>query len=255
MSLPRASFHRLGSLLDVFFPRRCAGCGRGAWPFCGSCRERLVPLAPPWCERCGLPLPRPAARCRECPPAPVARARAAFAFEGPARAAVHRLKFSGWRGVAEALGDAMTAVAVSDDRPVAEIVTWVPLARARLAERGFDQARALAVVVARGLGLPAARLLSRAGDTGAQARRAGAERREAMRGRFVPAGAHVPARVLLVDDVLTTGATTVACAEALVRAGSREISVLTAARAFSSRGYTRAGSRAGLWLPGEEVPR
>jgi predicted amidophosphoribosyltransferase len=140
----------------------------------------------------------------------------------------------------------------------ADVVTWVPLARARKAERGFDQARALALVVARELDLPARGLLRRVGRTDPQAKRTGAERREAMRGRFAPAavaGPPVPPRVLLVDDVLTTGATAAACADALTSAGAREVSVLAAARAFPGRSYTRVGSRAGLWLPGEEVPR
>lgn len=242
----------MGSLLDVFFPRRCAGCARGAWPFCDACRGRLVPLEPPWCERCGLPLPRAASGCRECPPASIARARAAFAFEGPARAAVHRLKFGGWRQVAEALGASMAAI----ERGPVDVVTWVPLSRARLAERGFDQARALALVVGRELDLPARGLLQRIGRTDPQAKRTGAERREAMRGRFAAVlGRPVPPRVLLVDDVLTTGATAAACAEALACSGAREVAVLTAARAFSGPLYTRVGSRAGLWLPGEEVPR
>jgi len=245
----------LDPLLDILFPRRCAGCGSGAWPFCPACLAEAVPLTPPWCARCGLPTEREVARCRGCPPREIATARAPFLFSGPVRAAVHRLKFSGWRAVAEALATAMVAVPPPGGRP--EAVSWVPLSRRRLAERGFDQAAALARVVARRLDLPVQGLLLRATDTSPQARRGGAERRAAMAGAFRVAD-RPPPRVLLVDDVLTTGATAAACALSLLEAGARSVYLLTAARAISGplpARYTRPGSRPGLWLPGEEAPR
>jgi len=237
----------LDRALDVVFPRRCAGCGSGPWPFCEDCRAALVVLTPPWCERCGRPWPRRVATCRDCPSAPVGGARAPFAFEGPARRAIHRLKFSGWRGVGEALAKAMVAAA---PLPAVRVVTWVPLGRRRLAERGYDQARVLAEAVAREVQLPCVRLLRREVASGPQARRSGADRRTALRGGFAPVPSAAPAAVLLVDDVLTTGATAAACAEALVAGGARHVHVLAAARAFNGAAYTRTGPRPGLWLPG-----
>jgi len=247
--------------LDVVFPRRCAGCGNGPWPFCSTCASGLIALQPPWCERCGRPWPAPVSVCTDCPPTSIHSARSPFLFEGPARTAVHRLKFSGWRDVAAALADAIVA---SEPPPPVDVVTWVPLARRRLAERGYDQARALAAVLGRRSGVPVRRLLRRAVSTGPQAQRRGRERREAMRGAFVgtrPA----PDRVLLVDDVLTTGATAAACAEALAAAGARRVHLVTAARSFhgppggpvralrgpAPHAYPQAGSRPGLWLPGD----
>lgn len=190
--------------------------------------------------------------CRHCPPEALSHARAAFLFDGPARAAVHRLKFAGWRPIAGALGAAM---AETWDLH-ADVVTWVPLARRRRADRGFDQAQALARVVGPRVGLPVARLLRRERDDGPQARRGGSARRRAMGGVFTATG-RPPSRVLLVDDVLTTGSTAAACAEVLVEAGAREVSVLTAARAASGAMadlYSSVGSRPGLWLPGEQLP-
>jgi ComF family protein len=190
--------------------------------------------------------------CRHCPPEAIAHARAAFLFDGPARAAVHRLKFAGWRPVAEALGAAM---ARSWDLE-ADGIAWVPLSRRRRAARGFDQAQALARVTGRLLDLPPLALLGRTSDAGSQAQRTGAERRIAMRGLFA-ARARPPRRVLLVDDVLTTGATAAACAETLLAAGAREVSVLTAARAAAGAIadlYSASGTRPGLWLPGEQLP-
>lgn len=238
---------------EVWFPHRCAGCGAGPWPFCDDCRARLVVLRPPGCDRCGRPWTRVVPRCADCPPPPIASARAPFAFRGPARAAVHRLKFAGWRGVADALARAMAAV---EPAQPADVVTWVPLTRRRLAERGFDQARLLAAAVARHRGVPCRSLLLRPESAaGSQARRGGADRRAAMHGAFAVArGAKVPPLVLLVDDVLTTGATAAACAEALRAAGALEVHVLTAARAFAGSAYTRAGPGPGLWLPGG-IPR
>lgn len=241
--------------LDVVFPPRCAGCGAGAWPFCDLCRGDLIALAPPWCDRCGAPSPvGPVQGCRDCPPHVIARARAPFAFEGPARQAVHHLKYRGVRGVGRALGAAMASTAPLG----ADVVTWVPLTRRRKAERGFDQAKVLAVEVARNAGLPARSLLKRVRSTGPQAKRDAAERRAAMRGSFLIRGrTAVPANVLLVDDVLTTGATAAACAEALLDAGSSQVLLVVGARALlraGRRAYTRPGPRPGLWLPGD-LPR
>jgi predicted amidophosphoribosyltransferase len=240
-----------GRLLDIVFPRRCAGCGSGPWPFCADCVRLIVPLAPPWCDRCGSPASGQVVSCRDCPPPPLDRARAPFLFEGPVRSSVHKLKFSGWRGVADALGGAMAQVAPGPT----DAVTWVPLSRRRRAERGFDQAKALAVVVARELDLPVRAMLRRSGDdSGTQARRGGEARRAAMAGRFESIGpGRTPARVLLVDDVLTTGATASACAAALQAGGASQISLLVAARAVrlgGPRGYTRHGL-----VPGSVVAR
>src|SRR5438105_9143914 len=127
---------------------RCAGCrdgGPARWPCCASCRNELVVLSPPGCRRCGMPAEEELARCRDCPPAALAVARAPFLYAGPIRAALLRLKFDGWRSVAEALGRAMGVVNAFP----ADVVTWVPLSAARRAGRGYDQARALAQIVAR----------------------------------------------------------------------------------------------------------
>jgi len=224
--------------VDILFPRACAGCGAGPWPFCRRCVSGLIPLEPPWCRRCGRPSRTDVDRCPDCPPGSIASVRSAFAYRGPAREAVHRLKFSGWRGVGEALAAALAALGP----PPADAVTWVPLAPRRRAERGFDQARVLAQALARELRLPAAAYARRVTATSPQSRRTREERLRAMGGAFAGIPRRpAPPRLLLVDDVLTTGATASACAAALFQAGAREIHVLTACRSFSDlpRGSNR----------------
>lgn len=132
------------------------------------------------------------------------------------------------------MGEALAAAVAALGPPPADAVTWVPLARRRRAERGFDQARVLARALARELDLPAVALVRRTTATTPQSRRTREERLRAMHGAFAPAsGRPAPARILLVDDVLTTGATVSACAAVLCEAGAREIHVLTACRSFS----------------------
>ena len=122
----------------MVFPRTCAGCAQGPWPFCAACTAGLEPLGPPWCRRCGRPTTADVGRCPDCPPAPIASARAAFAYRGPAREAVHRLKFSGWRGVGEALAEAL----VARGPPPAHAGTGGPRPGRRRGERRWGQAPA-----------------------------------------------------------------------------------------------------------------
>jgi predicted amidophosphoribosyltransferase len=201
-----------------------------------------------------MPSAEPRGSCEACPAPVLARARSAFAYTGPIAAAIRRLKFGGWREVGPVLGAAVAAL----DLPPVDVVTWVPLARRRLAARGYDQARVLAGAVARARGLEVRGLVRRCGDPGPQARRGAADRRRAMRGAFEPT-APAPRRVLLVDDVLTTGATAAACAEALRAAGAHAVVLGVVARSLPAealriaRGdaYARGGPRPGLWLPGD----
>lgn len=210
-------------------PARCAGCGASrAWPMCSACAEDVTVLGPPWCGRCGRPATAPAPRCGDCVPPAVDLARAPFGYAGPVAAAIRGMKFSGWHALATHLGAAMAAVA---PRPTPPVATWIPLSRRRLARRGFDQAELLARAVAAELDIDVAPTLRRRRATPAQARRSGRERRRALRDAFTaPDG--VPRQVLLVDDVLTTGATAAAAAEALRQAGCGRVVLLTAARSI-----------------------
>ncbi len=202
---------------------------------------RLVRLRPPGCVRCGRPLARAVPGCVDCPPPGPVWARAPFLYEGPARTALMCLKFGGTASFAEAFGPSMAQAldrAPSDGHRAATdgsrgpVVSWVPLGRARKRARGFDQAEALARALARCSGLPVRRLLDRTVETSPQARKPGEHRRIAVEGAFEAVASAPGATVVLVDDVLTSGATAAECARVLLTAGATEVGVLTAARSL-----------------------
>lgn len=219
----------MASVLDVLLPPTCAACGAQGWPLCSACTAEVGVVTPPWCERCGRPWEEPLRSCRDCPPPAIDVSRAPFRYEGPVARAVRGMKFSGWHALGSHFAGAMAEVAC-DLRPV-DAVTWVPLSRRRLRRRGFDQAEVLARAVGQRLDLPVVRFLVRTRDTQAQARKGGAERRRALDGAFAVSG-DPPPRVILVDDVLTTGATASVCAVVLRRAGAKRVALLTAARSL-----------------------
>jgi ComF family protein len=251
MELPAVVVRRWSeAALDLLFPPVCLVCGGAGparHPMCAACRKAIVRLTPPWCAVCGRPFStfggqrdgpaggETAARCGACarkrPPFTYSRSAALWA--SPVRDAVHALKFSGKTALAAPLGDLLLE-ACAWDLPVApDLIVPVPLHRARARARGFNQATLLARRVARRLGLPVrARALRRVRPTRAQADLSGSERRTNVRGAFAArAAAAVTGRhVLLVDDVLTTGATASECARALLGAGARSVGVLTVAR-------------------------
>ena len=216
-------------LLDLLLPPTCAACGSSGWPLCGACTDRVGVITPPWCQRCGRPWEEPLTSCADCPSRVIDVARAPFLYRGPLARAVRGMKFSGWHALGTPLAAAMSQVA--GDLLPADAVTWVPLSTRRLRRRGFDQAEVLARALGKSLDLPVRCLLVRRRDTPAQARKGGAERRRALEGAFEPTDG-AGGTILLVDDVLTTGATAAACVRALRRGGAARVSLLTAARSL-----------------------
>jgi ComF family protein len=227
------SLRRLAdAALDLAFPASCPGCGREGAPLCAACQPALdARLTLPGGTPIGLPadLPAPLLQLEWCAP-----------FAGPVRAALHHLKYGGERRLAEPLGAAVArrwARAGSG----AEIVVPVPVHAERERRRGYDQAALIAEVTGERLGLPVVRALERGRATIAQfelgrddraANVAGAFRlrsSEAAAGRAV-SRAVVGRWVLLVDDVVTTGATLAACAGALEAAGALAVSAIAVAR-------------------------
>jgi ComF family protein len=213
-------------------PGECLLCEEGAGPrdplICDRCRRRWRPVVGPWCDRCGQPKPD-ALPCRLCAewPAALRRARSGVWLDDGARRAVHALKYSGrWRVTAQ-FAEVMRGL-----EPLAErvILVPVPLAPKRLRIRGYNQAERLAAALAERTGLPLAEALDRKRETPTQTALTPEMRRANVAGAFAGMGV-AGKRVVLVDDVLTTGATLGACAEALVAAGAERVEAVTFARA------------------------
>ena len=236
---------RLGrAAMDLLFPPACLVCRRatqGGRPgLCGACWSAVAFIERPFCERLGLPFAQDLGAGLLSPDAmanpPVfGRARAVARFgEGPARRLMHGLKYGDRLDLARPLG-AWMARAGAELLAEADLIVPVPLHRGRLWRRQFNQAAVLAREVSRGSGVawdPLA--LRRVRATASQVGMSRPQRIANVQGAFAVAPDRAPAvqgrRVLLVDDVLTTGSTLNAAARALLRAGATGVDVLVFAR-------------------------
>lgn len=216
-------------------PEECLLC-RGSPSdglICRLCRYRWPRLPEPVCSRCGQPLILTELSCRLCAKwgPELTRVRSAVWHEGGARDAVHQLKYEGWWRVTQSLAPAMTGLEPLTGRLV---LVPVPLAAKRLRDRGYNQsehlARALGRLVAKPVRVDA---LKRVRETPTQTALTPEARLANVAGAFRAAGVQ-GSRVVLVDDVFTTGATLVAAAAALSKAGAAVVEAVTFARARPS---------------------
>ena len=201
-------------LASLLSPPLCWSCGQPARrrePLCGSCRGSLQRLAP---EPVWLSF---------------LRVWGPVAYSGAARDLVRALKFRGARPVADAMAAQIAANAPPDWLADVGLVP-VPLHPRRRRSRGYNQAAALAEALGRRTGLELVDCLARSGPATTQVGRHRAERRAGPAGAIALRGGSVSARLLLVDDVVTTGATLAACRDALVAAGAVEVSAVVFAR-------------------------
>lgn len=222
----------------LLYPRDavCIACGAlrvdtPGYGLCRQCAEALVPLAGPFCPRCGKQ-----GWDMVCPDCQIGQPDAldgrvsAFAYSETARALVRALKYGSVIAASKALAEGMEAV--MPDGPF-DMMVPVPLHRKRKRQRGFNQAEALCEALAQRGAPPIVHALLRERATRTQTRLDKARRSENVKGAFVinPDISITGMSVLLVDDVLTTGATAVACAEALKAHGASKIVLIAAARA------------------------
>ena len=226
-------------LLDLIFPPRCAGCGRVGVLLCEQCLARFEPIRPPVCRRCGHPNPHDGL-CRSCEhtPSPLDGISAAAVFAPPLRDVIHVFKYGNGRGLAPALARPMVTAWQATGLAV-DLIAPVPLHAARLAERGYNQSALLARALGPAVGVPVAEtLLARQKATVPQVTLGAQERRENVSGAFVCRGDVAGKRILLIDDVCTTGATLEASAAALKACGVGSVWALTLARARWAPGHS-----------------
>ena len=263
---PRQALRWLAAGAQWLLPARCLVCaeaGDAGLDLCAACRAAL-PRNDLACPRCALPMGLPAAvqlpvaarasaaavpareqwpspaACATGPPAmcaaclqrppPLDATWAAFLYAAPLDRLLPRYKFHGDLAAGRLLAQLMAQAWSGDVRPQALVP--VPLHQARLRRRGYDQALELARPLATALDLPLrCDLLQRVRATAAQSQLDAASRRRNLRGAFRAGGRGLPAHVALVDDVMTTGATVHAAAEALRRAGVARVDAWVCARA------------------------
>lgn len=223
-----------GTLAELLFPTRCAGCGEYAGrPMCPECTASMPRIRGPVCSLCGKPTLYEVDGCLEC------RGRvkgidatvALAVYEEPLRSAIHKLKYGNGRRLAPPLG-AMAAVRLAPQLKRGDpVLTYVPMHRRKKRARGYDHAQLLAEGVARALGLSVATLLERTRLTMAQSSLTHEDRRINVKGAFrVTWQGPFDKEVVLVDDVMTTGYTLSECAGVLKRAGAGRVTACILAR-------------------------
>ncbi len=233
----------ISAAMDLIYPARanCLGCGSplGAdeGHLCLDCWDLLVPaqnLSMVRCPHCGRPS-KSGGRCKGCkrwPSDAIDLARFAYPYRRPVDRMIRRMKYGGVHTLAQFLGTEIANMLISQAFPEADAVCAVPMHARRLRARGFNHAALLARVVADQMRIPCLDALTRTRHTRQQARLDRASREKNMRDAFVADGSVLGKRVLLIDDVLTSGATTVNCALALKKAGADKVYVATLAAAL-----------------------
>lgn len=235
-------------LLDLLWPPRCVACGAwGAW-LCAACVAALDSPRPPLCRRCGWPSPG-ATLCAACRRGPsyVLGIRSVAPYLPPLREAIHALKYDGMRVLVDPLSQLLAQLwereVASRRVPRIDAVLPVPLHPTRVRYRGYNQSALLAAAFARLLRLPYHEdWVVRSRRTRSQVGLSPGERWSNVWQAFTAQGPLSGTRLLLVDDVMTTGATLEACAYTLREAGAAEVWALTVARASRRRATLPPGT-------------
>ena len=211
--------HFFESIINLFFPPKCPFCGKvlDAVGVCSKCEKDL-----PWVPEEQVVMTDKDLTCA-----------APLWYEGAVREALLRLKFRGGSALAEPFGELLARCAAERFGGEFDTVTWVPVSQKRLETRGYDQSRLLAEAMCRHWGTKPVRLLNKIQDNPAQSGLQGeAARRANVLGVYDPADPAliVDRRILLVDDIHTTGATLSECVRVLRDNGAASVLCLTAAR-------------------------
>jgi competence protein ComFC len=231
---PKLKLYRLfWEAIDWVYPPVCGGCGKIGIRWCNECHQQVTRITAPICPHCGRSQPNSevCSLCQIFPPA-CNSIRSWAVFQGPLRLAIHRLKYERDLSLGDTFAGFLTNLLVELDwKP--DIVTAVPLSRERVRQRGYNQAEKLGKPIAMNLDLVfRSDVIERVRDTRSQIGLSAQERRINVNNAFLADNRLVLGmRILLVDDVLTTGATIQTCAQALLDAGADSVYGLTLAQA------------------------
>jgi competence protein ComFC len=238
--LPRTIFNRcrnlskqaLDACLDLFFPPYCVGCNLEGVIWCRNCIQEIDPISGDLCPSCGLPL-LSAAQCSACRSKELPfQARSYAWYRGPLCRALVQLKYRPDRRLSDWLAIRLVEIVSSEAWPSLTVIP-VPLSQKKFNRRGYNQVDLIASAVARKLGRPyRASALRRTRDTRSQVGLSPAARKRNVQGAFKADSRKVNGKnILIIDDLYTTGATLLACTQALKDAGAGQVFALTAARA------------------------
>jgi ComF family protein len=219
--------------LDWLYPPVCGGCGRFGERWCLNCHTSTSYISEPVCPICGKPQPKQTL-CTACniEPPPFRMLRSFAIYKGSLRHAIIQLKYRRNLGMAEILADYLLTLYNNYNMKV-DLITAVPLSPLRQRQRGYNQS----ALIAYALGLATklqyrSDLIIRTRDTASQVNLNAIERKQNVHGAFLGNSKKVKGKnILLIDDVITTGATMHACSQALLDAGAKDIFAMTVARA------------------------
>lgn len=241
-------------LLDFILPPVCLACdkliaaGDTSRLICRRCKSLLRAPPSPLCERCGAPRLRTGRPdtdvCGECAawPDTLVASRSAYLLHPPADRIVHQLKYRGWQALAPVMATSMSHLPLPGVMQNSTVVQAVPTTKSRIRERGYNQAGLIAESFAAQTGRRYVEWLERSskqGGSSSQTTLQPAKRAANVAGAFRLRPTEVAsvsgAHVLLIDDVLTTGATVSECTETLAEGGAASVCVLTYARALDTK--------------------
>ena len=219
--------------VDWIFPPSCAGCGKVGFRLCPTCLTTIDRIIPPYCEICGRDL-LSGRECANCEKAPlrITAIRSWAVYNETVRRALHQLKYSRNVALGETFSHFLSGLLVETGWKI-DVITPIPLGRARQKERGYNQAALLARPVARKLRICyQPKIVFRKRETLSQVDLSYAERKSNVAGAFGADGVLASGKtVLIIDDITTSGSTINSCAEALLLGGSKRVYGMTVARA------------------------
>jgi ComF family protein len=226
------ALHLSRAFLDILFPPVCVSCGKLGVDWCDICDQDLRRLSGPMCIRCGTPLPQPQIECARCIDFPsILQIRSYAYYQGSLLRAVLHLKYHPNQRLAEVMGNWLAELVMQEGME-ADLILAVPLGRNRLKQRGYNQVDLITNHMVKRLGIRSDKeVLQRVRETKSQVGLDPVNRHINVQNAFQANQRIKNQRVLLVDDLFTTGATMVACTNALRKVGVKKVYGLTVARA------------------------